>query len=163
MARGRAFLAAQSDTERILFLDVDGVLNRGAASGQGLETDKMALLAYIVGTCDPGIVVTSTWRQHPHLMERLLQELHKMGARYLGHTELPSQAEGSRIFIGKSRGLEIAEWLGRERHGKTCLIVILDDDPDMSPVKDHCVATVTETGLTEELAEIVIDRFKGKA
>ena len=59
---------------KVLFLDVDGVLNRCGKSAQGLEEDKVALLKQIVAATGCRIVLSSTWRKTQHQRERIEED-----------------------------------------------------------------------------------------
>ena len=144
--------------EAVLFLDVDGVLNRGPDSGQGLESDKVALLQRIVAFSDPLIVVSSTWRYEPRGSARLMLLLQSAGARYGGCTPVPEEKTEGGILIGKTRGEEIQQWL--DLNGRPSRFVILDDDSaGMENLTEHAVKTQTSVGLTEELAYAVMERL----
>lgn len=55
---------AKNQLQRVLFLDIDGVLNvhKPALEDSGLETDKLLELARIVHVCGCSIVLSSAWR-----------------------------------------------------------------------------------------------------
>lgn len=141
----------------ILFLDVDGVLNRCGKSAQGLETDKVELLGRIVAAANPYIVVSSTWRISERYLGRLKAVLFSLNARFAGVTPYHNDRTEGGIFFAKSRGNEIQEWL--DTHGTPDKFVILDDDSDMAHLEPHLVSTQSFTGLTAEIADEVIRRL----
>jgi hypothetical protein len=60
-------IAPAAEEPVVIFLDVDGVLNSAATTGQqwALETPLLSLLAQLLDRCPPHhtrIVVSSTWR-----------------------------------------------------------------------------------------------------
>jgi hypothetical protein len=122
----------------VLFLDVDGVLNRCGKSAQGLETDKCEMLARIVAEANPVIVVTSTWRTFERGMERLHLLFRQIGARFGGITPYTGRTEGG-LYIAKARGNEIQEWM--DGNGTPQRFVILDDDSDMGHLLPHLIKT----------------------
>jgi hypothetical protein len=135
----------------VLFLDVDGVLNRSGASREHLFLDKVALLREIVETTNGAIVVSSTWRRLRNRMFELWAALGPdMKERWLGNTP---------ILSGQPRGNEIQAWL--DAHPEVERFVILDDDSDMGELMPHLVRTHCFTGLTPELANEVRERLLG--
>jgi len=139
----------------VLFLDVDGVLNTCGKSSQGLESDKVILLERIVREANPLIVVSSTWRTIPRYMDRLHLLFHKIGARFGGVTPYCDDKTEGGIYLAKSRGEEIQEWLSENGEPKN--IVILDDDAAMGDLLPHLIHTDSYTGLTPEITQRVID------
>lgn len=141
--------------KRVLFLDIDGVLNSdpdldkfndlGAGSDcitiphlQALEK----LLAYYPET---KIVVSSDWRlpQFPCALKMV-----KMCLAMIGHT-----VYGVTPDMGYTdRSVEILTWIGRMQRKKVHFdrFCILDDRYDAgSGVEDHLVRTDPRVGLTE--------------
>lgn len=140
-----------------MFLDVDGVLNRGAFSAQELEPDKIDLLRWIVKLSDPLIVVSSTWRKYPQRMKALRSMLEQIGARYGGCTPDSETSVGS-IVVAKSRGAEIQQWLDANKAPDR--FVILDDDSGMDHLLPHLVRTESSIGLTTEIVHNVVKRLE---
>lgn len=134
-------------SDRILFLDIDGVLNSlssvlalGAPS-KCLDPVCIGLLARLCKETDAKIVVSSTWR-----IGRTVQQLQ--------HTldELGAWALADR-FIGRTgddhnghRGRQIRQWMLDKQF--TGNYVIVDDDSDMLPEQEpHFVKTSFEDGF----------------
>lgn len=132
---------------RILFLDIDGVLNSHrtvvAFNGYphdvtpaGLAQFDMAAVSLLRGLCKAGgiqVVLSSTWR--------LDREWAKIGPA-LG---LPI-IDRTPCLLGP-RGNEIKHWL--DHHPECLHYAIVDDDPDMLPEQvPHFVKTLHEDGLT---------------
>lgn len=142
---------------RVVFLDIDGVLNsldwyqrRVGRAGPDDEIDPAAV-ARVQRLCEETsarIVVSSTWRllhKLPKLRNILAQ--HGLLAPIIGVTPcLP----GSRI-----RGDEIQLWLDRYidsgplSRGPIDGMVILDDDSDMGHLAPWLVRTPFETGFVD--------------
>lgn len=132
---------------RVLFLDIDGVLNSYRSSfalggvPHGFEPDQMALfdhvaLGLIRDVCKDGVkvVVSSTWR-----IGRTAQQL----ADGLGLPVIDVTGDGHRGH----RGSQIKEWL--DAHPEVVIYGIVDDDDDMLPEqKRHFVKTTFAEGFT---------------
>ena len=143
---------------RVLFLDVDGVLNsenswQTTCEGEGgerLDPTMCKLLIGLVAAVGCKICVSSAWR-HCHY-EPLIARLLAYG--------LP---EG--VIIGKTpnsstgyRGTEISAWL-EEQQPEVTSYVILDDSDDMRPHFRNLVQTTWKDGLTQGHCNEVVRRF----
>jgi hypothetical protein len=115
---------------KLIFLDVDGVLN-SIESMLVLEAmDKLCpvrigLVARLAREADAKIVVSSSWRTGR--LENTVKLLTEAGAGCLAPY---ITSETPRLGTGK-RGDEIAAWLAKQ--GDVECYVILDDDSDMLP------------------------------
>ncbi len=140
----------------ILFLDCDGVLNRCADSGFGLEEDKLELLKRIVDATGCSLILSSTWRSYPDTkLPQLAGVLAARQMRLSGMTpDLTDHVEGSRIARARPRWEEIQAWL--DDNPGTTRFVILDDETDFGPLANHHARTGSNRGLTSVLAESVI-------
>lgn len=150
---------------RVLFLDVDGVLNgiewfsrRGTRGGiwprNEVDPHCVDLLNELVVRVDTQIVLSSTWRIAGSL-ERSKKRMREIGVhtgRMIGITpRLP--------YPG--RGAEIETWLltyEAAQHERPAF-VILDDDDDMGPHLNRLVQTDHRVGLTEEDCDRVAALF----
>ncbi len=142
---------------KVLFLDVDGVLNNGEWAfkmhQQGVHVYKNDLLyepsleqlRRIVRTTGALIVVSSAWRQIPSCYQHLLEWLEKYGLRVYGKTP----------YIGGDRGDDISAWFNR--NPGEWRYVILDDDDDMGEHLGCLVRTDFDRGLTEKEADLCIE------
>jgi len=147
---------------KILFLDVDGVLNNAnTLKNQGrngwplnhLDASRVELLNQIVDKTDCQIVLSSSWRSF-FTWSAFAQVLTQKGFRH------PDK------FIGQTpranfdnRGMEIASWLQDNAVMGETHFVILDDDADMAHLMLNLVQTSWNDGLTPEIAEQVICRL----
>ncbi len=119
---------------KVVFLDVDGVLNcrrtcvafGGIPSGfkpgavSRLDPVGLALIRRICETAGAKVVLSSTWRKC-----RPWQELAaEFDLPIIGRTANYSEK-------GRERGYEIADWL--ENHVEVTHYAIIDDDSDMLP------------------------------
>lgn len=148
---------------KILFLDVDGVLNYGMF---GLHQPLLERLFRIVEQTGATVVLSSSWRDTDLLKDRLRE------AGVIWESETPDlslkSAPGpyqteltSKIIRAVPRCWEIAEWLrkaDREDVFDVEDFAILDDDPD-AVIPGHFYKTDTRDGLTDEIAEAIIARF----
>lgn len=140
----------------ILFLDVDGVLNRCGMSNQGLETDKCDLLADLCRKTGAQVVVSSTWRWIPHCYKRLMAMFQSRGIPHLGHTEClttgtgKTRCDGVEIMAAVPRRDEITEWLSR--NPQVTRYAIVDDDSDADDGTGRYVKTASFDGLTPDKA-----------
>ena len=147
---------------KIIFLDVEGVLNNGDWATEMFEKGirvyhddilyepSLIQLKRIVDETGAVIVVSSSWRQIPIAYEHLQGWLKKFGMEIYDKTP----------YVGGERGNDITAWFNR--HPGEWKYVILDDDDDMNIHKEHLVQTCFSDGLTEAEADRCIG-ILGKA
>jgi len=143
----------------VLFLDVDGVLNRCGKSTDLLHKDKCDLLAHICKITGCKIVVSSTWRKYPHLMtEQLLPMFRARGIEHISQTpELVSERklmDQSMLYTAKPRRAEITAWLAA--HPGVTQYAIVDDDRDADDGTGRYVRTDSYEGLLDSHAAALI-------
>lgn len=140
---------------KILFLDVDGVLNsketlrRSTKNGgiMGIDPYLTILVDRIVQATGCEVVLSSSWRKSVNGYEAVNSVIPLIG-------QTGSCCEGI-------RGVEIYKWLCQnfkwdDRQDDKLHYAILDDDSDMLLwQKDNFFQTSFETGITEEIAERV--------
>lgn len=144
---------------RVIFLDIDGVLNNWEGLSEYgihyIDAEKVSLLKSIVYATDAKIVLSSTWRIKSEDFAMVKAVLLSQGMEIYDIT--PSLMSGT-------RGNEIRVWLGQ-----TALPVdkyaILDDDVsagyDGDSVDPGYFQTYMEVGLTIKIAQDVIKYLKG--
>lgn len=148
---------------KVIFLDVDGVLNsnktvRKTANGYiFVDSGYLKNLKHIIDETGAEVVLSSDWRYDRDDPKRngdfleLKNELLNYGIQFYGFTpELPSF----------HRGMEIDCWL--KEHSEVTNFVILDDRSDIEPNKGHWVRTVMRRGLGVEEAKSAIRILNGK-
>lgn len=127
---------------KILFLDVDGVLNNQESlrTGSGVDfTGWDPLCCEVVRQMclqfDLQIVVSSTWR------------LNWGDCMWnMGRASLDKPIDRTNELVGEPRGSEIAEWLSR--HPRVAGYIILDDDMDFSEIqREHHIHTNIKDGV----------------
>lgn len=149
---------------KILFLDIDGVLNshdfdHEALSGP-IHRDKMELLNKVLKVTDSKIVISSSWRYIIHRGEATLEGFDWMmrshglyANRLVGYTRKDHMAVRMQPFTGKleewpienERGLEIKDWLEGKEIEKYAVV----DDLDLGISQLHpFVQTDGKVGLT---------------
>ena len=148
--------------DRIIFLDVDGVLNNGTWAMEMFDRGvrvyhddllyepSLAQLRRIVDETGAVIVVSSSWRQITVAWQHLKEWLAKFGMEVFDKTP----------YVGGVRGDDITAWFNR--HSGDYSYVILDDDDDMDGHMEHLVRTDFDEGLTEEKADECIRRLRGQ-
>ena len=140
---------------RLLFLDIDGVLNSSRFFAevkpnppfglQAIDPQAVERLNRIFDATLANVVVSSSWRLYmdPLILTWTLQQAGVKG-RIVGFT--PSEHT--------SRGKEIDAWLTEyaqsPTEGAIDAFVILDDDGDIEPHLNRFVRTDWNEGLTDE-------------
>jgi HAD domain in Swiss Army Knife RNA repair proteins len=143
---------------RVLFLDVDGVLNRTgfrpeASTGLSswIEAELGSRLQGLVGTLRANVVLCSDWRVS-RTLEQLNAELHKAGVTIALHGVTP-------VIAGAARWREIAAWMS-EHQVAARDIVIIDDERDMGALATRHVRISPLCGLDEDSAGAVRALFE---
>lgn len=158
---------------KILFLDIDGVLNSEAfflAKDKRLggpkriivvenlpEThlDEKAIerLNEIVEKTQCHIVISSTWRLTvgvQKIKNFFINKGFKFSDRIIDATpDIPKAM----------RGFEIGAWLATSAPEPIDAFIIVDDDNDMGTLAPHLVQTTWKEGLTDALAQKIIKKL----
>lgn len=149
---------------KVLFLDIDGVLNsedwalakyKAGVTGalqKEFDTDAVKRLNTIVEKTGAKIVISSSWRI-AHSLEYIFNMMKKFG--FVG--EVIDRTPSVRGFK-YARGFQIQEWL--DEHPEVTHFAILDDDSDMEHLKPKLVQTSWSKGLLDEHIEKVAEHFK---
>lgn len=127
---------------RIIFLDIDGVLNNMASISDGIEllSSKVLLIDQLCKDTGAKVVISSCWGK---LFDF---EAICWGLRWTGLRSKPIDVTPR--HDDKPRGYEIQQWL--KQHGASTY-VILDDSSDMLPSqKKNFVQTSEMLGLTRK-------------
>ena len=142
---------------RVLFLDIDGVLNRThyqPAETVGLrswiEPELAGRLSDVLQRTSAVIVMSSDWRHH-RTKEELIDELHAAGVIGILRDVTPA-------LPGRPRWSEIQAWLD-DNDVPTDKIVIVDDAFDMGPLHARFVRTSPLTGLDATAAHTIAQLF----
>jgi len=135
-------------TQRVIFLDIDGVLapiRRWDRYGD-LDSACIQVLNEIVARSGADVVVSSTWRYGKTAAE--LQEM--LQAQGFAGRVVDTTPTGT---AGADRGEEIAAWLAQH---DVSGYVIIDDHVDMGELCSHLVQTQPAHGLQPADAPRVI-------
>ncbi len=139
--------------EKVLFLDIDGVLNSAFVlqeqrRGDAIDRGMVERVNRIIQATGCKIVISSTWRLiHP------MGEL-KALLRQHGLIDVIIDKTPYMISEDNNRGDEIETWL--KDHPSVQKFCILDDNSDMSDVINNLVQTTWADGLQDEHVERAI-------
>lgn len=143
-------LGTSKTAVKLLFLDVDGVLNHCKDDGgYDIEKDKLLLLKEIVDATDCRIAISSSWRNNPKELKELENALDSVGLYHVGCTpKLFKRTDEIRLFL-----TAYAKELKATNHYISHWIAIDDTslnkwDPKL--MKNHFVQTSLIFGLTKE-------------
>ena len=137
---------------KVLFLDVDGVLNSSKSFNKGLDSvdqDMIHQLKRIIVSTGAEIVLTSTWRLYPQLLDKI--------SNILSDNDLTIRDTTSPSF--RNRAYEINQWLDKRKY--VTQFAILDDEQD-AEIEGHFFRTDFSIGLNESIANQVIEFLNGK-
>lgn len=139
--------------EKVVFLDIDGVLN--SESGEDmriLDPKAVALLKKLIEKHRAVIVVSSVWRKLDW-PNRIIKAFKKAG------WEQPPIVDRTPILCSL-RGEEIKLWLSQN---DVEVFVIIDDDTDMLPEQlNNFIRCHTDYGLTKKQIEAADRIFNRK-
>lgn len=142
---------------RILFLDIDGVLNRtGYRPDESvdlrswIEPEFAARLCLLLRELDVSIVLASDWRVGRNL-NHLASELRAAG--------VDGTLLGATPVLGQARWREIEAWM-HEHELAPEHVVIVDDGYDMGPLAARFVRCSPLRGLDDEAARAIKTLFE---
>ena len=147
---------------KLVFLDIDGVLNSDAWFARSppldwgldhLDPEAVARVDRLASATAARIVISSAWRLVYPLDElRAMLAAKGLRAPIIDRTpEIPAD-----FAEGRVRAKEIARWLGaqalraRGQEGAVESFVILDDLENFGPLERFCVRTQFASGLLDE-------------
>jgi len=144
---------------KVLFLDMDGVVNSEAGHKAGLFKTHFPVdsyMAFLVGKIqldtDCKVVLSSSWRHH----DESVAQINKQLVPLLDITPTIRRPTGAGIEWCE-RGREIKQWLDTHKDYDITKYAILDDENDMLPEQqENFFKTSWEEGLTPEIAEKII-------
>mmetsp|Transcript_62965 Transcript_62965/g.150001 ORF Transcript_62965/g.150001 Transcript_62965/m.150001 type:complete len:169 (-) Transcript_62965:58-564(-) len=136
----------------VIFLDIDGVLNRTrGATHIRLDEELVGKLRGLVAESGAKIVLSTFWRGFPDYVEYILARYDIGPGIILGST--PGEPhKGATAFDDKvyaSRSSEIEAWL--QAHPDVTRFVILDDRDNaaLGALQNHFVQTDSRVGLSD--------------
>ena len=142
---------------KVIFLDVDGVLNtiftiRTTHGFTFVDTRKVLRLRNIVERTGAQLVLSSTWRLADTPINKICYDILKAEFE---RVRCPVWIDCTPYFPGRKRQVEIYSWL--QQHAEVEDFIILDDlEEELRWYKDHLVLTNKFDGLTKERAELAI-------
>ncbi len=132
----------------VLFLDVDGVLNRvgfrptaNAGLSSWIEPELAARLNRLVAASGAVVVMASSWREGRSL-DVLRREL------VAASVDVPL-IDTTPVLPGLPRWAEIQAWLDTQQP-PVARFVIVDDERDMGPLRDQHVRISSLVGLDDD-------------
>ena len=154
---------------KVVFLDIDGVLNSHQSAKRGLHKGGLLTLdpeaverlnRLVREVPEVKFVLSSTWRLYQCREDFDVFTAVGFEGEFVGRTPaLRKELLGSPIVIQQIRGAEIAAWL--EEHPEVERYVILDDDSDMGPLLRDLIQTCSwKGGLQDEHVEEAIRRLR---
>jgi hypothetical protein len=143
---------------KVLFLDVDGVLNRcgmDEKTHRGLNPMLLRFLGDVIEATGCKICISSTWRRLPSCRPRLFSAPDSLCEDVVvGCTPESVGRTEDGIWLATTRGTEIQAWL--DEHPEVKRFAIVDDDDDMGHLSPHLVLTDSYVGLTQKhVAELI--------
>lgn len=158
------------DIIKVLFLDIDGVLNSTqyqlknhhrdngtflyhSKPANSIDPEAVTRLNKIVQNTNCKIVISSTWRLLYGLSE-IRGYLKERGFEYPHYIIDRTTKEYA------YRGIQIQEWLDyQKKRGRYSVsnIAIVDDDSDMEHLSSYLVKTSHDEGLTDNNADALIE------
>jgi len=137
--------------KKVIFLDVDGVLNTTHNFAKQILPEKIEYIIDILDKTDASIVLSTTWRDPPPRRRFLLQYLEKHGILL---TKIIGQTSDLGFF---RRSEEIEQWI--TDHNTITRFIVLDDfDYEWTPfILPRVIKTDDTIGVTEENTKMVIN------
>jgi hypothetical protein len=164
---------------KVIFLDIDGVLNTQDwhsrmtkdtprdEFGYAFDPVAVANLARIIEETDAVIVISSSWKFYGVPKLRQMWKIRNLPGTILDITPntvsdgMLLNANLEEFQLGVCRGNEIKEWLSKHK-GEVSNYVIIDDFDDLLPEQmSHAVITNTLIGISESDAEKAIAILNG--
>lgn len=131
---------------KVIFLDIDGVLNTN--SNKEISNEKLKLLSELVSKTGAEVVLSSSWRYGWNQPEK-----NKPGTRFYN---LKQQFKDNDIVIKETIGLDLTKSIQIKNYLSTNVIdkyVVLDDEPiDIV----NLVQTNGDVGLTQSDCQKVV-------
>jgi len=130
---------------KIIFLDIDGVLNNHSTFGPGrsgdeaIEPGMVELVAGLVQETGARIVISSSWRSRGFLLMRELLARHGLDSQ---------SVIGVTPYLLGGRGTEIREWMRLSRKPVKSFVILDDEAEDLYGLLEHLVQTDPYVGLT---------------
>lgn len=150
---------------KVLFLDIDGVVNCATTSQRhrgfiGIDPYMAILIDRIKIATGCVVVLSSTWRldinSRKEVMDQCTSFIDCTPKQFLFKEDNKYGKEGD----WSERGHEILRWIDNQHEGDIKKFAILDDDTHPGTIAELAPSyfrTLWSTGLTEEIANKVIE------
>lgn len=133
---------------KIIFLDIDGVLNK--SDKDSIDQELLSILKTIIKETNAKIVLSST--------RRLYKDSKAIVKKTLGKKDIKILSCTPKVGDSKNRSLEIKEWL--KKHSNIKNYAIIDNRKDAGfYMQDNFFKTDPKVGLTYEIAEKIVDHL----
>jgi len=143
--------------KRIIFLDIDGVLNTDQSRDKDLLLDheKVSLLREIVFRTNSSVVISSTWRYQVDL-KCLKFALQCLGCNMVDIWDMvPTQLKGK--YDNPNRGCYIKEWLDEHDYEKYVILDDLSEENFLESQYKYLVRTDSNFGLVQASVEDAVE------
>lgn len=159
---------------KVIFLDIDGVLNtkwwyaqmnRNTPKdkyGYAFDPNAVSNLKYILDQTGADIVISSSWKSFGFSELEEMWEERGLPGKLIGITpnsvsdEMLLNADLDNMELFSIRGMEIKEWLSKKGRSISHYAIIDDMDNMLPEQQSHFVKTDPEIGITKENADQVI-------
>ncbi len=154
---------------KIIFLDIDGVLNSfefqfgkhskwSSNKRSQIDPNAVNLLNKLINSTNADVVLSSTWRiLHYDILQEILNE---MGCIANIIDKTPQTHFKAKKYKHCQRGMQIQEWINKNeevfsvKNGDR--FIILDDSTDMGHLTSYLIKTSSLVGLTDKDVEKAI-------
>jgi hypothetical protein len=151
---------------KLLFLDIDGVLNSTKFFNRirsfiqiideddYLDPEPIKIINELIEETDAKVIISSSWRLI-HSLEKINFLLQKHGAIFSAVDVTPELTNNNQW--GK-RGLEIQAYLDSLKK-KPESICIIDDNNDIKPLEKYLILTTFKDGLTKDHKDLCLEKL----
>ncbi len=160
--------------KKVIFLDIDGVLNTGLwytqmdrntpkdKYGYAFDPNAVDNLKRIIDETGADIVISSSWKSFGFSELEDMWQDRGLPGRLIGITpnsvsdEMLLNADLDHMEIFSIRGMEIKEWISKNGKYVSHYVIIDDMDNFLPEQKSHFVKTNPDVGITTEDMERAI-------
>lgn len=134
---------------KIIFLDVDGVLNSSSGHGpyiSDMEIEKLELLKDVIKQTNSGVVITSDRRYSKIDMKNKLEAFYLYQIPVLGYLRLPNDDDND------NRGKQILDYLSTTNEEIEAMVILDDNDDGIKELfMDNFILLNRFYGLTKDI------------
>lgn len=145
--------------EKIIFLDIDGVLKR--VQDRGINATLVANVKELVEKTGAKIVISSDWRYNGiDFIKKHLSDIQEHIIDITPSFEILNPTMNFDLYMPVPRGFEIREWINKYMTIDHCVAnyVIIDDSQDMLYTqKDNYVKVLQNDGFDKKCLEKAIE------